>query len=218
MNWPYLLRCLLKQPMPRPGGPCLLATVLVLSGCGMAMQNSEEGTETGEKPAKAAPADTLTPRKPADAAAVPALPAPPLADALMVPSPKEVQVIGDTELLVSYFSRLRRLQGADLARELETVRTAWTRNATDYNRVAYAMVLAQPGTGFMDEGRALELLDPLVKRGDDNLRGLAFMLFSFIQEQRRMRGEVGATQQKLDALKSLERNLIERDQNNPGRK
>jgi hypothetical protein len=44
------------------------------------------------------------------------------------------------------------------------------------------------------------------------------LLVAFIQERRRLGVELATVQQKLDALKSLERRLIERDQSNTPRK
>jgi len=46
------------------------------------------------------------------------------------------------------------------------------------------------------------------------LHGLAFLLAAQIQEQKRLDGNVQDLQHKLDALKSLERSLSERDQSN----
>jgi len=126
--------------------------------------------------------------------------------------------VEDVERLLSYFERLKRLQGAELAREHEATRLAHGRTATDYNRISYAMTLSLPGTSFNDDARALELLNPLAKKSENALRPLVVLLTTFIQERRRLGGDLAALQQKLDALKSLERRLIERDQHNQGRK
>jgi len=67
-----------------------------------------------------------------------------------------------------------------------------------------------PNTAFYDEPRALDLLDPVARNGDPRLSGLAALLVSQIQERRRLDATAQALQQKLDALKSLERSLIER--------
>lgn len=151
--------------------------------------------------------------------AIPDTPAIPTAPSEPPIAVKDVrQTIGESEQLLSYFERIKRLPSGELAKELESVRIAYGRISSDFNRISYAMLLALPGTSFMDDGRALELLDPLVKRGEASLRGLAFLLVNFIQERRRIAGDLNAAQQKLDALRSLERNLIERDQNNQGRK
>jgi len=121
------------------------------------------------------------------------------------------QPASDTESLLSYYQHLRRLPGAELGREHETARLAYARARTDFNRVRFAMVLSQPNAAFADDGRALELLDPVAKNPGARLQGLAQLLSSNLQEQKRLNASVQGLQQKLDALKSLERNMIERN-------
>jgi len=120
---------------------------------------------------------------------------------------------------------LRRLPAAELAREQEAARNAFNQSRTDSARVRYAMTLAVPGAPGSDDARALELLDPLAKTPGASLHALAFLLTSYIQEQRRLHAQlaglqqnvnglqqnVHALQQKLDALRTLERSLSERD-------
>lgn len=129
------------------------------------------------------------------------------------PAPME-----DSGRLLSYFERLKRLSGGELAKEHEAARLAYGRASTDFNRISYAMTLALPGTSFNDDARALELLNPLHKKTEGQVRALVLLLATFIQDRRRLGTDLAAVQQKLDALKSLERSLIERDQINPGRK
>ena len=177
----------------------------------------------------------LEPASPAVAVA-PMLPPPPLApveppaaarpELVTPPPPLEPPAAAkgaltpndDAERLLFFFERLKRMPGTELAKEHETVRLAYGRAATDFNRISYAMTLALPGTAFNDDGRALELLNPLLKKSENSVRPLVVLLTTFVQERRRLGGDLAALQQKLDALKSLERNLIERYQNNQGRK
>lgn len=121
------------------------------------------------------------------------------------------QPASDSESLLLYFQHLRKLPGAELGREHETVRQAYTRARTDFNRVRLAMVLSLPNAAFTDDGRALELLEPVAKSPGARLQGLAQVLSSNLQEQKKLNASVQGLQQKLDALKSLERNLIERN-------
>ena len=123
----------------------------------------------------------------------------------------------DVENLVEYFSYIRKLPANDLAREYDTTRQAYNRGRSEYNRVRFAMLLSLPGVPFSDDGRALDVLDPVLRKGDGRLYPLAQMLGSHIQEQKRLNEEqkrlnasVQGLQQKLDALKSLERSIIER--------
>ncbi|HTD91471.1 MAG TPA: hypothetical protein VK663_12465 [Burkholderiales bacterium] len=166
--------------------------------------------------------DKFTPNSSSAAPVAPPAPPAQLAPIAPVEPPaivKDVRVPGEeVERLLFYFERLKRLPGGDLAKENEAARLAYGRAASDFNRLSYAIVLSLPGTSFNEDARALELLDPMVKRGEGSLRALAALLAIFIQERRRLGGDIAAVQQKLDALKSLERKLIERDQTNPGRK
>ena len=116
----------------------------------------------------------------------------------------------DAETLLSYFAQLRKVSPPELAREHESARQAYGGTRSDYNRVRLAMVVSLPNTPFYDEPRALDLLEPLSKTSGAQLSGLAFLLVSQIQERRRLDANAHALQQKLDALKSLERSLLER--------
>lgn len=118
--------------------------------------------------------------------------------------------VTDVESLVLYFGYIRKLSAADLNREYDTARQAYNRGRLDYNRVRFAMLLSLPNTPFNDDGRALDVLEPVVRKGNGRLYPLAQMLGSHIQEQKRLNASVQGLQQKLDALKLLERSIIER--------
>lgn len=125
----------------------------------------------------------------------------------------------DLDRLLTYFARVRKLPAGEQGKEHESARQAHARSPSDYNRVRLAMLLSLPGTAFNDEARALELIDPLAKNQRASLNTLAVLLGAYIQEQKRLNGSVQALQQnlqglqhKLDALKSLDRSLIEREQ------
>lgn len=116
----------------------------------------------------------------------------------------------EVEALVSEFQRLRKLPAADLAREQDAARQALAQTRSDSARLRYAMTLALPGLPAGDDGRALEILDPVLRNTGSALNGLAVLLASYIQEHRRLGSQVQALQQKLDALRMLERSLSER--------
>lgn len=116
----------------------------------------------------------------------------------------------DAESLLLYFQHIRKLGGPELGREHESARQAYTRSRSDFNRVRYAMVLSLPGAPFADEARALEMLEPVSRSPDGRLGGLAALLASQLQERKRLDAGAQGLQQKLDALRSLERSLIER--------
>ena len=117
----------------------------------------------------------------------------------------------DAESLLLYYEHVRKLAAADLNREHDTVRQAYTRSRSDFSRIRFAMVLSLPNTAFSDEGRALEMLEPVSRNQGSPLHGLAYLLASQLQERKRLDASAQGLQQKLDALRSLERSLIERN-------
>jgi metal-responsive CopG/Arc/MetJ family transcriptional regulator len=86
------------------------------------------------------------------------------------------------------------------------------------DRVRLAMLLALPNSAVTDDARALDLLEPIVKTHAHALHYVAVLLSTYVQEQRRLalsaqalQKDVQTLQQKLDALRSLERALSERE-------
>jgi hypothetical protein len=130
-----------------------------------------------------------------------------------LPAPVLVRpAVSDSDMLLAYFDQVRKLPPADFTRELELVRRLYAnvKGRTDVLRMRYAMLLAA-SPALADDARAAELLDPVLKGADANVRGLALLLSAQLQEQRR----VHALQQKLDALLSLDKTLIERGTKTP---
>jgi hypothetical protein len=131
----------------------------------------------------------------------------------------------DLERLLSYFEHVRKLPAAELVRESESARAAFMRGRADFDRMRLAILISIPNTALNDDQRAADLLDPLVKNQSSSLHGLALVMSAHLQERRRletgMQGlqqNVQRLQQKLDALMSLERSLIDREQSTPARK
>lgn len=118
----------------------------------------------------------------------------------------------DLESLLLYFQHIKRLPAGELGKERDSARQTYTRTRSDFDRVRLAMVLSLPNTSFRDEPRALELLDPVARNRRASLHGLVFLLSAYIHEQKRLDGNAQSLQHKLDALKSLERSLSEREQ------
>ena len=166
--------------------------------------------------------------------------------AMIPPStvPREPPVVvesraSEVDALLADFVRMRRLSASELVREQEAARQAFAQTRSDAARVKLAMTSSVPGSAAADDGRALELLDPLVKNPGASLHSLAFLLAAYIQEQRRLSSmaqglqqnlqglqqsnqslqqNVHALQQKLDALRTLERSLSERGDPAPKRR
>lgn len=132
------------------------------------------------------------------------------------------RAVSEVDNLLRYFQQLKKLSGTELGKEHDSVRQAYLKERSEFNRVRLAMILSLPNTSFGDESRALELLDPTVKNQQASLYGLAFLLSTHLQERKKLDGSIQnlqqnlqGLQQKLDALKSLERSLIEREQGGP---
>jgi hypothetical protein len=124
--------------------------------------------------------------------------------------PGSPQPASDVESLVLYFQHIRTLAGSEAGREHEAARQAYARSRTDFNRVRLAMILSLRGTAFTDEAGALGLLETVAKHEGGRLQGLAVVLGASLKEQQRLAASAQELQQKLDALKSLERSMIER--------
>lgn len=116
----------------------------------------------------------------------------------------------NADSLLLYFQYLRKLSSPEAAREYEAARQAYANARTDFNRVRLAMVLSLPGNPFTDDARALGLLDTVARHQGSQLQGLAVVLGTHLQEQLRLAASAQGLQEKLDALRSLERNMIER--------
>jgi hypothetical protein len=162
------------------------------------------------------PPPALEPEKPpaeaVDAARGPEPQQPPMAPIVIVPRSD------DAAVALAYFDRVRRMPQAELARELEATRTTYGRTHADTDRVRLAMLLALPNSAVTDDARALDLLEPIVKTPAHALHYVAVLLSTYVQEQRRLalsaqalQKDVQTLQQKLDALRSLERALSERE-------
>jgi hypothetical protein len=126
------------------------------------------------------------------------------------PAPVVARPVSESENLLGYYHSLRGLSAADLGKEHELARQAYARARTDYNRVRYAMVLTVPSSTFHDDARALEMLEPVARNPAGQLQPLASLLAGHLQERKKLDANAQALQQKLDALRSLERSMIER--------
>jgi hypothetical protein len=135
-----------------------------------------------------------------------------------VPEPREPEIrlevvptVSDVESLLRYFHYISNLPGEELGSEFEAVRTDYARTRSDFDRVRLAMVLSLPGHVFSDGTAALDLLKPVAKNPNGPLSGLALLLATHAQERSRLDTDVQGLRNKLDALRSLERSLIERN-------
>lgn len=159
---------------------------------------------------------TLPVQAPAQTAAVAPLPAVP---AVTVPSPAARNAVA---ILLEHADRLRGLQSAELAQEIARLGEP----AAPADQVRLAMALSQTRQLY-DLVRAQELLQRVLANPTDEARSLhvlARLLSARYAEQRRLEDQLdrqnqqvrelqrrlGETQDKLDALKEIERSLTSR--------
>jgi len=152
----------------------------------------------------------------------PAAPPPPA----VVPPPVTQSLNEEEQQALSLLADLQRYvsdSSEDLKRELAGANAALARTRSDVNRIRLAMLLTMPAAGPPDDARALSLLEPLVsKTGTSSpLKQLATLLYAQIVERARIVREeqkrTAAAQEKLDALRAVERSLLlERSRNAGG--
>lgn len=138
--------------------------------------------------------------------------------------PGQVFLVSEAESLLLYHEYLRKLSGAALNREHEEVKRALARSNSDFSRVRLALLLSLPTASFRDDGRAVGLLEPLLagSAAADEMQALARLLHAQISERRRIeerlkdeQRKTEGLQQKLDALQSIEKSLLEREPEKP---
>lgn len=135
----------------------------------------------------------------------------------------------DSAEVLAYFQRIKGLSVEGLAAEHAAAAQALARRRSDVNRLKLALLLILPRTAFKDEGRAAALANEVVnnKAADaPELKNLALLLAAIANEQKQQEERLQqlaqkqkddekraeALQQKLDALKSIEKDLIQREQ------
>jgi hypothetical protein len=119
--------------------------------------------------------------------------------------------------LIAYVQRVAVLQAEEQQRELNASSQIFSKDRGAYGRVRLALLLSLPGTAFTDDAKAAGLLEPLASAdaGSRPMQQFAGLLYAQISE--RLREQRRATQYKeqLDALKDVERKIMEREQARP---
>jgi hypothetical protein len=200
----------------RAGGPLGLA---LLAGCAASPPPAAEPVVAPPPPAVQAKVEAIP---------VTPVPVPPV---VIVQSPPQTQVITapvneEDQQALTLLADLQRYAaepGDDLKRELTAANQAVNRTRSDANRIRLAMLLTMPSAGPPDDARALTLLDSVVGKGAgaSPLKQIAVILSAQISERTRSVREeqkkTAAAQEKLDALRAVERSLLlERSRNAGG--
>ena len=147
----------------------------------------------------------------------PIKPEPP-APAVVAPTIVEPQRVNEeAEEALALLSDLQKLVLAtpdEQKRELASATQTLARQKSDGVRLRLGMLQSLPAAGS-DDARALATLEPIIKQGNGPTRMVAAVLVAQLGErQRAVREEKRRAedlQQKLDALKALERSLLGRE-------
>lgn len=145
----------------------------------------------------------------------PVKPEPPMPAALPVLEPPKVNEEAEEALaLLVDLQKLVLASADEQKRELAAATQALARQKSDAVRLRLGMLQSLPAAGG-DDARALVTLEPIVKQGSGPTRMVASVLIAQLGErQRAVREEKKRAedlQQKLDALKALERSLLGRE-------
>ena len=191
----------------------------LLAGCATSPQPAAEPVVVAPQPPVQAKAERI-PVTPVPVPPVVIVQSPPAETQTIVPpvNEEEQQALA----LLADLQRYAVETGDELKRELVGVNQALTRTRSDASRIRLAMLLTLPAAGPPDDTRALALLDSVAgKGGTSPLKQIAAILYAQIAERARSVREeqrkTAAAQEKLDALRAIERSLLlERSRNAGG--
>jgi hypothetical protein len=135
-------------------------------------------------------------------------------ETVRIPIPEDMQQLAD---LVAYYSRVAAMKPEEQRREYVAAGQMFSRDPSQYNRIRVALLAAMPGTSFQDDVRATSLLEPYAKAGPtyDKLRQFGAILHAQVAESVNARGRAEQLREQLDALRAIERTIIERGQPAP---
>lgn len=139
------------------------------------------------------------------------------------PAPEPLKLPEDQDQSLSLLIEMTRSAGAsadDLRKDFTAAQNAFNKDRTPVNRMRYAWLSALLGPAAGDDARLQGLLEPLVAKtgglaSTHPLRAVADVLIAQVAERaRQVREEqkrADALQQKLDALKAIEKQLLDRE-------
>jgi len=135
------------------------------------------------------------------------------------PSARENRESRQVIELIAYTQRVAALQAEEQQRELNASTQMLSKDRGAYGRVRLALLLALPGTAFNDDTRAAGLLDLAGAGASESPPGpmqqFAGLLHAQISERLREQRRTAQLKEQLEALKAVERNIIEREQARP---
>jgi hypothetical protein len=142
-------------------------------------------------------------------------------------APADPVVTGQMDDMMEFYESVRKQPSAELARVYDKVKQNFVQNKSDSNRARLVLLLILPNTSFRDITSAVYLLNewPRDSNAATNLQSFRNLLASLLAEQQRLTHSVEEMSQKfkdeqkrvetlqnqIDAIKSMEKNLILRE-------
>ncbi len=143
------------------------------------------------------------------------------------PLPADLIVTGQMDDMMMYYDSVRKQPQPELARIYDKVKQNFVQNKSDTNRARLVLLLILPNTTFRDITSALYLLNewPRDAKPITGLQSFRNLLTALLAEQQRLTHNVDELSQKLkeeqkrvetlqkqiEAIKSMEKNLILRE-------
>jgi hypothetical protein len=143
--------------------------------------------------------------------------------AVVVTPAEPIKLPEDQEQSLALLIEMARSSGAsadDLRKDFVASQTAFNKDKTSVNRLRYAWISGLLGPAAGDDARLQGLLEPLLAKSggfaqSHPLRPIAEVMLAQLSERGRQLKEeqkkADALQQKLDALKAIEKNLLDRE-------
>ncbi len=125
-----------------------------------------------------------------------------------VPVPDDVKQLAE---LMAYGQRVGQMHAEEQKRELAAAGAAYNRDKGAYTRMRMALLLSLPGTVVQDDARALALLEPYAAAAQGGpLRQFAALLHANVAERVRVQRRADQLKEQLEALRAVERSIIDR--------
>ncbi|MCC7082812.1 MAG: hypothetical protein IT530_19275 [Burkholderiales bacterium] len=167
----------------------MLAAVVLAAAC------ATTGVEQPPAAIESAPQPAPAPEpEPAQVATVP------------VPTPEPPPALR----ALQFFESLKERPARERRQAQERLRKSFAASRSDHDRMHFALALSLPGSSIAQESQALELLQPLVQDRGNDYHALALLVSAFLAEQRRRGEQAAALQTKLERIKALEKEMLER--------
>ncbi len=122
------------------------------------------------------------------------------------PVPDDAKVLAE---LVVAAQRFATLSPEEQKRDYNAASQTYMRERSLPNRLRVALMLSTPGGAVQDDARALTMLDGLPP-GGNTLRQFAALLQAQVADRTRTARRADQLKEQLDALRAVERSIIER--------